>query len=237
MLELIIPLILATSCDITSVALGSCGCPGGSAGEFSLCAGEESTSREREANSGSGEQAMELCQFYANGTIDIPTITIIEAWVPLNSRLCLGDEVTAGSAPRVKSVSEQLEDRLTAISNRPYAWWEPGGEIEFDDPARFLVSGNDLDFEGELLGKTAQIRFRATNARWEFSDGASQSGFEIAKSFADIGDYRAQAFVRYSVDYKISGSQWVVGAASWELESNTLSVKVIELPRRTLLVD
>ena len=58
----------------------------------------------------------------------------------------------------------------------------------------------------------------------------------MEKIFLEPENQSAQAFVRVRVDYQVSGGGWVIGALEAELASNRLDLKVIERPRRTLLV-
>jgi hypothetical protein len=239
MLELLIPWLLAASCDVTSAALGNCGCDQAIAGQFTLCASDQTQSQLPGSSSVSTPQPkpLRLCSYYANGTIDIPTISVITTWVEVGSRLCIGDELGESfSSTPVRTVQDDLQDSITAVSDRPIAWWEPGDEVEFEDPAVFRMNRANLNFSGELLGQSAQIRFVPSSARWQFSDGEAGSGFSFTRSFPDIGSYWAQGYVEYQVDYRIGGGGWVLSAANWELAANRLQVPVIEYPRRTLLV-
>jgi hypothetical protein len=180
---------------------------------------------------------LRLCNYYVNGTIDQPTIGVITAWVEVGSRLCIGDEVPeASNKTIVRTIEDDLSDRFTAVSEKPFAWWEPGDEVEFEDPATFHISQKEIVVSGELLGKAAQIRFRPISARWSFSDGQRGSGFAFTTSFAQVGTYQANGHVGYEVDYKMAGGAWVLSAASWELSAPTLTIPVVEYPRRTLLV-
>ncbi|MEY3561054.1 MAG: hypothetical protein RL068_206 [Actinomycetota bacterium] len=215
------------------------GC-GSSAGEFSLCDSHHSQSQAPSVVSPGVEpkpKPQRQCRYYANGTIDQPTLSIITAWVDVGSRACIGDEVNQSliTATPARTINEDLSDQFTAKSQKPTAWWNPGDQVEYDEMARFYVTRTTLEVSGELLGKPAQIRFRPISARWEFGDG-SGNGFTSDHSFARVGNYRVIAFVTYQVDYKYSGSTWVQNAATWELASNELRVPVVEYPRRTLLV-
>jgi hypothetical protein len=108
--------------------------------------------------------------------------------------------------------------------------------VEYEDEVEFQVQAETELIGGTLLGKSAQIRFRPISARWEISGGISLSGFSRGYAFSNPGNHWAKAHVFYEVDYRYSSSNWVVKAATWELESNKLSIAVIERERRTLLV-
>jgi hypothetical protein len=238
-LELLVPFLLATGCDVTGAALGQCGCDSNQAGQFTLCASNQTQSQIPGSTNVLQPQPkpLRLCSYYANGTIDVPTISVITAWVEVGSRVCIGDEVSEGSyfVP-ARTIDDDLSDSVTAVGDRPTAWWEPGDEVEFEEPATFRISSNSLHFSADLLDQAAQIRFTATSARWQFSDGGDGAGFAFTRSFENLGAYWAQGYVEYRVDYKIGSSSWVLGATSWELPANQLQVPVVEYPRRTLLV-
>ena len=211
-------------------------CPDGTAGQFSVCADEVVKGG---GTGSSGETPMRECRYFANGTIDIPTMTVITAWVPVGSRLCIGDEVPEpGKAWGDYTSAEEIElrDRFTALAERPVAWWSPGAEVEIEDEIEFQVQAETDLIGGTLLGRAAQIRFRPISARWEISVGKSLSGFSRRYAFSSPGNHWAKAIVLYEVDYKYSSANWVFKAATWELESNKLSIAVIERERRTLLV-
>lgn len=230
--------VLFTPQVANCTAVAGCDCSATSAGEFSLCA-EDSSSTTDGGSTSPNQPAMRECRYFANGTIDSPTMTVITAWVPVGSRLCIGDvipEPSDSSSSWQRKQEIELREKLTAFASRPVAWWSPGGELEYQDPLQLQVQANNELVEGLLLGKAAQIRFRPVSARWELSDGQVLYGFSKSHSFASIGTFSAVAHVRYEVDYKYQSANWVFAAASWELPSNKLLIFVIERPRRTLLV-
>ncbi len=182
---------------------------------------------------------MRECKYYANGTIDVPTMTIITAWVPSGSRLCLGDAVPDQSGPSSSwgnQVKLELRDKFTAFASRPLASWTPNEEVELEDVIEFKVFARTESVSGSLLNRPAQIRFRPVSARWEISEGSKLYGFQRSHSFNAAGIYTATASVTYEVDYKFSTQDWVMNAARWELSANKLSIVVVERERRTLLV-
>ena len=239
LIEALAAFILSSSCDVTKAALGACGasCSGIQAapGSFSLC---ETTTTTRPGQSSSGAapvpKPQRLCAYYANNTIDVPTLTIIQAWVDVGSRLCIGDEVL--EKPIVyKPVSEQLEDIFRASVSSPRAWLvgpydpEPFEEVSFDvDSAVATVSGS-------LSGKNATIRFRPVGFSWLFSDGSKVQGRNVTHAFQQEGEMSARALVQFEVDYQLNGA-WAQAVASWSLSSNQVLVKVVDPPRRTLLI-
>ena len=222
------------------IAVSNCNPGSSTLDSYTICA-EKSESATSTSSSGSGSAPkavpMRLCSYYVNNTIDEPTQSIINSWVPVGSRLCIGDDPPA-EVTRTKTVSSSsvTKDTLTGYSNRPLASWLPGGELVVLDPARFFVDVNNRTTTGTLLGSSAQIRFTASSVLWEFSDGQGASGVNAMRSFEEAGSYQAVAVVSYRVDYRIAGSSWVLGASTLALESNRLSIEVVEPPRRTLLV-
>ena len=213
-------------------------CPDGIPGQFSVCA-DEVVGGGGGSSGGSGEVPMRECRYFANGTIDVPTMTVITAWVPVGSRPCIGDEVpkpASSSGTTVTAEEIELRDRFTALAEKPAAWWSPGSEVEFEDEIELHVQASTEVISGVLLGRSAQIRFRPVTARWELSNGKDLFGFHRSYSFTSPGNYWAKAYVAYEVDYKYSTANWVYNAANWELASNKLSIAVVERERRTLLV-
>ena len=245
LIEFTLGLLATISCDVSKAAMGACGaeCEGPNAGSFTICASQGIGSGSISTGAGSQNtnqptpKPTRLCQYYVNGTIDQPTLGLITAWVPVGSRLCIGDVVPEVKPVAVyKSVETQISDQFSADASRPFAWWEPGDELEIDEIGIFHVSSPTIQKTGELFDQSAQIRFRPVGISWDFSDGDSGAGSSYQKSFPEVGNFRAQAFVDYEVDYKIGSGGWVQNAASWALSSNELEILVIDPPRRTLLV-
>jgi hypothetical protein len=244
LIEIAMLLMVTTSCDVSKAALGLCqiDCSITGAGSFTVCANQGQSNQTGGSSNGSSPakatpKPQRLCKYYVNGTIDVPTIGTITAWVDVGSRPCIGDSIPepkVTSSP--KSIQSQLEEQFTAVSKTPFAWWEPGSDLEIEEPAIFHVQANSTIEAGELLGQTAQIRFRPVSYSWIFSDGISSSGVKYSRIFLEIGNYRATARVDYEVDYRFDTGPWIQNAASWSLSSNELFVVVIDPPRRTLLV-
>lgn len=226
--------IFMATCDLASASLGICGCAGSVSNEveFQICATEKITSSQ---TSGASAKPQRLCRYYTNGTIDIPTLTVIEAYVDVGSRMCIGDELKTSSAT-VKTITDELEDQLSAKSGVVAASYEPA-EVEIDQLANFSAWFENKVVTGVLLGREAEIRFQVQSYRWTFSDGEKLFGRKVEKAFESPGNHSARAFARISVDYRLAGESWVVDAYRGEIPSNSLEIGVIERPRRTLLVD
>jgi len=139
----LIEILLAASCSIEAAALGVCECSQDQTeGSFEVCATERITGREdviRESPATPVPKPLRLCSWYANGTIDSPTLSVITAWVPIGSRLCIGDEVPEATQ-QVVSKDDVVSDVFGATSRKPFAYWSPGGEVEVGLPASFFSS-------------------------------------------------------------------------------------------------
>jgi hypothetical protein len=136
----------------------------------------------------------------------------------------------------VVSIDDEVSDVFGATSRRPIAFWIPGGEVEVGVPASFFVELAAGEFAGNLLGRSANIRFEPIAARWQFSDGETGSGFSVERIFDSPGSLSAVAKVRVRASYQFDGGSWQQSDAEIWLSSNELAISVVEIPRRTLLV-
>ena len=236
---MLIEILLAASCSIEAAALGVCECSQDKTeGSFEVCATERITVREdviREAPANPQPKPLRLCSWYANGTIDQPTLSVITAWVPIGSRLCIGDEVPEATQ-QVVSIDDEVSDVFGATSRKPFAYWSPGSEVEVGLTASFFVELVAGEFAGNLLGRSATIRFEPVTARWQFSDGEAINGFSVDRIFQSPGSLSAVAKVRVRASYQFAGGTWQQSDAEIWLSSNELAISVVEIPRRTLLV-
>ena len=130
---MLIAILLAT-CDLGGATLGICDCGTQVTDQisFELC-GSQGGSAQLPGES--AEVPMRLCEYYVNGTIDEPTLGRIAAWVPVGSRLCIGDQVPEPAPPR--TIDDDIDDSFLAFSSRPWAYWRPGGDLEVEVPAVF----------------------------------------------------------------------------------------------------
>ena len=227
--------ILTSSCDVTKAALGGCGTSCSQLqpvpGSFSIC-GTQTTPGSSTVGSTPRPKPMRWCSYYANGTIDIPTLTVITSWVEVGSRLCIGDPVPE---PIVyKSIGEQLNDIFTAQLAAPVAWRTGVDVPEPFEMVSFFVDSKTTMVPGSLFGRAATIRFTPVSVNWVFSDGQRISGGAVAKGFEEPGQVWGYANVSFQVDYRYDQG-WQSGA-SWSLQSNRVSLKVVDPPRRALLV-
>ena len=178
-----------------------------------------------------------LCSYYVNGTIDTPTASVITAWVEVGSRLCIGDPVPQPATPIVRTVAEEATDAFTAYATAPFAYFSPNRQIEIAEPVGFGVNVGGGSHGGTLFGSPAEIRFIATGVSWRFSDGQTASGRYASVSFSEPQILSAYAIVSYRIDYRYPNASWVTGAAYASLDSNRVSLEVIDPPRRSLLRD
>lgn len=227
---MLIAQIFIASCDLIAAGLGVCGCASSTTSEiqFKLCA-EQRVEIERKVPQ---DRPRKWCRYYTNGIIDIPLPVFFGGYVYADSKLCPANQIDTSS----RTLEESLLDLFRARSGKPSASWEPGGELEIDEPAVFWVQFLAKTIDSQLLGRSASIRFVPLSHRWVFSDGELATGPRIEKIFLEPKNQTAQAFVRVRVDYQFSGGSWVIGALEAELPSNLLELQVIERQRRTLLV-
>jgi hypothetical protein len=229
--------MLLSSCSTTGAALGICSneCPVAQGAGYTICAEQKTETRSETKPKAPTPQR--LCSYYVNGTIDQPTASVITAWIAVGSRLCIGDVPPAEYVPVVKTAAEQVREVFTAYATRPFAYLSPSAQAEITEPVSFGVSVGGGTHSGELFGSAAEIRFVATTVNWQFSDGQSATGRNVVVSFEDAQLLSAVATVSYRIDYRYLGSTWVVGASSASLDSNEVSLEVIDPPRRSLLRD
>jgi hypothetical protein len=237
-------LILA-SCDVTGAAVGACvnQCPKSTGASYTICADQENSSSflgpgEADPITTPQPKPKRLCSYYVNGTIDVPTSSIITAWVEVGSRACIGDPEPEDrvAKPESKTVAELITEAFTAHATRPFAFLQSGSEVEITEPVSFAVNLGGGQHSGQLFGESATIRFVPIGVDWFFSDGQRLNGQFVSTSFEEPGDITAVANVSYRIDYQRSGGSWVLGAATASLNSNELSLSVVDPPRRTLLV-
>ena len=236
---MLIELALYLSCNATGAALGGCGqgCPSQTQGSYSICQEKEVVTKKPGTSTALKPKPKRLCSYYVNGTIDIPTSSIITAWVEVGSRLCIGDPVPEPVVAKPRTIADEVSDVFTAHAIRPFAYMNSSGEVEIGEPVGFSVNPGGGNHAGSLFGKSAEIRFWPVAVSWQFSDGQQAQGPQATVSFAEPQLIRATASVEYRIDYRYPAQSWVIGAASSSLTSNQLSLSVIDPPRRSLLRD
>lgn len=229
--------ILAASCSATGAALGVCSseCPTAQGAGYTICSERETNKQVSQKTQ--APKPKRLCSYYVNGSIDVPTISTITAWVEVGSRSCIGDPPPVEYKPVVRTIAEQVKDAFTAYATAPFAYLSPNRQVEITEPVNFGVNVGGGTHGGTLFGSAAEIRFIATGVSWSFSDGQSGSGRFVSVAFLDPQVITARAQVSYRIDYRYPGQGWVIGASRASLGTNSLSLEVIDPPRRTLLRD
>ena len=232
--------LLLASCSGPSQAGCKTECSTLQGSSYTICAERESkgtTTTKPKTPQPKIPKPKRLCSYYVNGTVDIPTSSMISAWVEVGSRLCIGDEIPVPTVPKVRTVAEQATDAFTAYAVAPFAFFSPNSQIEITEPVSFGVNVGGGSHGGSLFGSPAEIRFVSTGVNWYFSDGQSAGGRSVSVSFWEPQTVSAYARVSYRIDYRYPDSDWVSGAAFASLESNRVSLEVIDPPRRSLLRD
>lgn len=230
--------ILLASCDVTGAAISNCGekCRGAAGASYTICAVENKPfTLKPKGTTPIAAIPKRECRYFANGTITIPTDTIITAWVEVGSRPCIGDAVRESANPKPRTIQEEVSDAFTAFALHPTAFRSGAIEVEIDESVNFGVNPGGGTHAGTLFGQVAEIRFHPVRATWEFSDGQRATGRYISISFADPQIVFGVALVDYRIDYRYPNQPWVLGASTASLRSNRVSLEVIDPPSRTLL--
>lgn len=251
---------LSATCDAGSAAAGGCGC-GASGSSFTICATKTTTAKTQPSTPVKTAASSPKQTAKPKAPAAAKVITPAKAKTVTNPTSCqeiwnVGKSATGCSKPKspvpttVKKktpakpvvttpaeieTTQSFDDQASAMVPTPRAFWYPGGTITQGSTAYFEVLASESQAALELFGEPASIRFVPIMANWDLA-GATISGFSAAQKFDHLGEYRAQAFVTYRVDYQLPGEAWVVAAAEIISESNELFVTVVDPPRRTLLV-
>lgn len=141
----------------------------------------------------------------------------------------------AAAKTSTQEVVTTLQDQASSLAPSPLAIWFPGRDLITGGVAQFEVLAPEHLANVEIFDEPASIRFVAAAAIWQI-DSETFFGFRVSRGFSNAGNYHAQANVTYRVDYQLPGEQWVLGAGEINMKSNPVVVRVIEPPRRTLLV-
>lgn len=260
MLDLLIgvSIFLGSSCDISSAALGSCGC-GSSGSSFTLCVTKSQTQAapaKTATKISTPAPTKKATSTPAKPAVITPTkakpvhnpTSCQEIWsVAAAKGSCSKPKSPAKLTPAkpkpvaTKTVTQappqtiNLSDAATGYAPTPVAHWSPGSSIYQGESATVFVVAESYVADLELLGEQAQIRFIPQSTNWRSSLGAL-SGSSLNMVFTDLGSFQFTATVTYQVDYRIGNDSWSVNAGSVSAESNSVWVSVIDPPRKTLLV-
>ena len=105
----------------------------------------------------------------------------------------------------------------------------PGKELGRGQLATFSSNPSSHFGSGVVLGRQAEVHFVPFYSKWTFSDGAMAAGTDTQREFKTAGKYQIQAFVEYSVSYRLVGeSAWQAVDGILLIESNLLEVVVGE---------
>lgn len=131
--------------------------------------------------------------------------------------------------------SEVVAEIFSTTPNRPQAFADP--EILFADELVRLTALASVHIKpGILLGDPVSVRFVPISATWDLGDGEKKVGFSTNHIYGRVDIFQARATVRYSVDYRFPGDDWVVSAGFIDADSNGVFVTALPLPRETRLV-
>jgi hypothetical protein len=127
---------------------------------------------------------------------------------------------------------------------------EPNGWAVVGVPANFWADVAPITVDGELLGRTAQVRFTPQAYRFDYGDGVTRESSTAGSSWSALGqeelsetptshsyrvrgDLRARVTVVYSAQYRVGGGAWtaVAGAVS----ATTPPQRVLVVVERTAL--
>lgn len=260
MLDVLIGLaiVLGSSCDISSAAMGQCGC-GSSEASFTICATKSQT-QTVPAKTATKTTAPTPPKKVTSQAPKPRVISPAKAKPVQNPTSCQeiwnvaaakggcskpkppAKQAVAKPKPVVtKTISEplpvtiNLSDEATGYAPVPIAYWSPGGAIYLGQSATVFAVVSSQLVDLELLGEPAQIRFTPQAISWQSSLGEF-SGSKLDLAFNELGNFGFTANVAYQVDYRIGNDDWVINAGSVSAQSNTVWVTVIDPPRRTLLV-
>lgn len=156
---------------------------------------------------------------------------------------CLGDsEIVEDVAPPEGTHPITLADiasfRPAIGTNR----MEPDGWMVIGLDTNFYATGNSSVKHGELLDKSAAVRFTPVGWHWDFGDGSGldsgspgaswqQLGLDefaptaTSHVFAAPGSFTIVLTIDYAAEYQFDGSGWVPIAGVLPVASNPLSAR------------
>jgi len=180
-----------------------------------------------------------LCQIYVSGGVEIETFGTIWVKSRQGSRECLAEKEyipipkppSSDSSVEKISDSQTLQEVFRTSPSRPMAYVNPT-ERYYDESFEFRVEQSAQTKSGWLFDQPVSVRFLPKSANWSFG----KSGFRVGHIFGSSGDFSARATVEFQVDYKPIGSPWVINAGSISVNSNSLLITALPLPRETRLI-
>lgn len=103
----------------------------------------------------------------------------------------------------------------------------PSKVLSLRQTARFTSNPSSHFGAATVLGQQAEVHFVPLASSWSFSDGVVQSGADTERAFRMAGKFQIQAFVEYSVSYRLLGeSGWQPVEGTLLIQSNLLEVSV-----------
>lgn len=101
----------------------------------------------------------------------------------------------------------------------------PSNSLEVGEVATF-VSDPKVHYRlGQVLGKSAEVRFTPIDASWQFADGSTANGTRVARSFGQ-GSFEIRVVITYAVSYRFSGQEaWIADPGEIDMP-DTVQVSV-----------
>ena len=152
------------------------------------------------------------------------------------------------SNPQITNLTETLTVRAPGVSSMQAdsvkfyptplrASVQPRGSLLVGELANFTSNPTVHYRIATLLSRQAQVHFVPVASGWSFSDGIKVSGARTARSFPAAGTYRAVAWVKYKVSYRLAGeTTWQPVSGRLRLVSNRLRV-IVGVAQDELLQD
>jgi hypothetical protein len=109
-------------------------------------------------------------------------------------------KIPAASSSKIKSTAGEASftpETITASAFPP--------AVSVSDPVYLNAPATAHYRIGNILGKTAQVRFTPIDSSWSFSDGSQASGLSPTHTFLSPGTFSASVTVRYQVSYRFAG--------------------------------
>jgi hypothetical protein len=102
------------------------------------------------------------------------------------------------------------KNEFTVKPDRPKIGVLPGTNLSVGEPADFASLASNHTRNRLLLWYPAQVKFVPTASSWSFGDGTDASGNKVTHAFSNVGVFKVQLKVTFSVTYRIIGrSSWV----------------------------
>lgn len=154
----------------------------------------------------------------ANGAVAGAAVTALSGFSPLSTQtrssggydliLPPGEYSLRFSAPNHRTVTvsgvEILEARRASVDRTLPACSTVAG-VELTPPMARIHAGQSVDFEAQAVGGGAQVSYK-----WDFGDGSSAEGPQVAHTFDAPGAYLAEITVNNDCDYPLRAGALVL---------------------------